>query len=68
MGLGGSLRLPRRIPRPEIRAEGERRGFDGEGLEDFAVIVAGIDDIYCAQVARHEGEQAKAAAARNRNR
>ena len=64
MGMAGGLSLPRPIGRDVIRAEGERLGFDGEALEDFVLIVLGIDDAYVEVTVKREAEQASAAAKR----
>lgn len=68
MGLAGSLRLPRRIKRTVLRAEGEARGYEADGLDDFVTILSAIDNDFCVKTALRESELAKAAAARARNR
>lgn len=43
MGMAGGLLLPGHIRRADIRAEGRRRGFAGEDLDDFVEIVKALD-------------------------
>lgn len=68
MGMAGGLSLPRPVPRDAIRREGNRRGFDGEALEDFVEMVVAIDDGYVEITVKREAENAKLAAERSRKK
>lgn len=43
--MSGALLLQQKSPRQSIRAEGEKRGFEGDDLDEFVEIVAGLEDI-----------------------
>lgn len=43
-GMAGSILLQQKSPRAAIRAEGERRHFRGDDLDDFVEIIAGLQD------------------------
>lgn len=43
-GMIGSIMLQQKSSRSAIKAEGERRHFRGDDLEDFVEIVAGLQD------------------------
>lgn len=62
--MAGGLSVPRPVGRDVIRQEGLRLGFEGEALEDFVLIVVGIDDCYVEVTMKREAEQASAAAKR----
>ncbi|WP_319798328.1 hypothetical protein [Nitrobacter sp.] len=64
MGLAGSLRLPRRIKRAVLRAEGKALGYEADGLDDFVAILSRIDNDYCVKTAQRESETARRALAR----
>jgi hypothetical protein len=68
MGMNGGLSLPRPVPLETIRREGARLGYSGEGLEDFVIIVAHIDDFYVDIEVRRAADEAKASAARSRSK
>lgn len=59
-GMGPSIMLPLPIPRPDIRAEGERLGYRGEALEDFCEVVEQLDHAIIEATARREADRAKA--------
>lgn len=61
--MGPSIMLPLPIPRPDIRAEGERLGYRWDGLSDFCEIVERIDHDFIEVTARKEADRARAAAA-----
>lgn len=61
-GMGPGILLPLPIPRPDIRSEGERLGYRGEGLEDFCEIVEQLDHALIEATARREADRAKASA------
>lgn len=61
-GMGPGLLLPLPIARADIRSEGERLGYRGEGLEDFCEIVEQLDHAFIEATARREAERARAAA------
>jgi hypothetical protein len=42
--MAGSVDLPMVVALDKIRAEGERRGYEGEELEDFVNVLRGVDD------------------------
>ena len=44
LGMGGGVRLPETVPLEAIRADGRRRGYVGEELEIFALILRIADD------------------------
>lgn len=71
-GLGGSIMLQQKSPRAAIEAEGERRHFRGDDLEDFVEIIAGLQDDDFDESYRVKSEALaaanEAAATRNRNR
>lgn len=52
-------RLPRIIKRGAIRADGKRRGYTLDALDDFVEIVAGIDDAFVAEGVKTASKQAK---------
>lgn len=60
--MAPTILLPQPIPRADIRAEGERLGYDGEALEDFCEIVEQLDHHFIEVTARREAQQARAAA------
>lgn len=60
LGMAGSLSLPLRIKRREIRAEGARRGYRGEALADFVEIVVAFDDVRVAGLSEKAAADAKA--------
>lgn len=62
--MAGGLSVPRPINREIVRREGRRLGFEGEALEDFVLILVGIDDCYVEVAMKREAEQASAAAKR----
>ncbi|HTE82000.1 MAG TPA: hypothetical protein VK634_15040 [Reyranella sp.] len=62
LGLGGSVSLNRPIPVERIRAEGERLGYGGDGLDDFEAIIVRIDDTFVEVTVKKEAADAKAAA------
>ena len=68
LGMGGSLTIPRPVPREAIRREGHRLYYRGGDLEDFTEIVARIDDIYVELAVKRSAEEAKMAAARAKKR
>ena len=61
-GMGPAVLLPLPIPRPDIRTEGERLGYQGEALEDFCEIVEQFDHAFIEATSRREAERSKAAA------
>ncbi|MBX9945118.1 MAG: hypothetical protein K2Y40_13620 [Reyranella sp.] len=68
LGIAGGLQLPQPIPRGSIRKEGNRRGYQGESLEDFTEIVAAIDDAFIQNDVLKQAAAAKAGAERARSR
>lgn len=42
-------RVPRVIKRGAIRAEGKRRHYSGDDLDDFVEILAAIDNVFVAE-------------------
>lgn len=68
LGLGGGVLLNRPIPVERIRAEGERLGYTGDGLEDFEAIVVGLDDKFVEITVKKEAVNVKAAAQKNRQK
>ena len=68
MGMAGGPSLPRPGPLEAIRREGLRLGYQGEGLEDFVIIVARIDDFHVEVEVRRAADEAKASAARSRSK
>lgn len=64
LGMAGGVSLPRTIPRAVFREEGIRLGYEGEALEDFVVILTGVDDIFVeVQTKRIAADVKKAAEA-----
>ena len=63
--MGGGLRLPEPIPRADIRREGERRGHDGEALEDFIESLTLIDDAFVEITTKAEAARIAAMAKKN---
>jgi len=68
MGMAGSLSLPRPIPLEVLEAEGQRQGFDGEGLEDFVEIVRQIDHEFIEITVKDALQSAKSSLARAKKR
>ena len=68
LGMAGGLKLPQPIPRETIRKEGNRRGYRGDGLDDFTEIVAAIDDAFVQDDVLKQAAAAKAGADRARGR
>jgi len=56
--------VPRPIKRAVIRAEGRRRHYGGDGLDDFVEILTAIDDGYVAEAIKAIDKKAKADAAK----
>lgn len=54
--MSGALLLQQKTPRPVIRAEGERLGFEGDDLDEFVEIVAGLEDIDWDESRRQQSE------------
>ena len=68
LGMAGGLKLPQPILRESIRKEGNRRGYRGDGLDDFTEIVAAIDDAFVQDDVLKQAAAAKAGADRARGR
>ena len=68
LGMAGGLKLPQPILRDAMRAEGRRRGYQGDGLADFTEIVAAIDDAFVQDDVLKQAAAAKAGADRTRSR
>lgn len=62
LGMAGGITLPRPVPRAAIREEGVRLGYEGEALEDFVLIVVGIDDTFVEIQTKRAAADAKKAA------
>ena len=54
----------RRFKRAEIRAEGIRRGFAGDGLDDFVAILTRLDDEHARAMNDKSAQDFSAAIAR----
>lgn len=68
LGMNGGLSIPRTVPREAIRREGRRLHYLGDGLTDFVEIVTRIDDFYVETEVKRAAADAKAAAAKARNK
>lgn len=68
MGMGGSLMLPRPIPRETIRREAHRLGWRGDELEDFTEVIALTDDFYVEVEVKRIADEARMSAERARKK
>ncbi len=66
LGMAGGVSLPRPVPRETIRRDGERRGYEGDALDDFTEIVVGIDDAYVEITVKAESKRLAAMAQQRR--
>ncbi|MFO1158423.1 MAG: hypothetical protein U1E60_06265 [Reyranellaceae bacterium] len=55
--MAGGLLLQQKTPRPGIRAEGIRLGFEGSDLDDFVEIVAALEDIDWSETLRQQSAE-----------
>ncbi len=64
LGMDGAIDIPRTIRRAEIRRDGRALGYRGDDLEDFFVIIRGIDRFYVAEETKRTMDDAKKRAAK----
>lgn len=64
MGMAGGVSRPLPVPREAIIREGERRGLEGDELEDFIEAVLQIDDFDIETQTKRLAAEVKASANR----